>query len=244
MTGTKRDQTPRHVAIIMDGNGRWARRQGMPRAAGHRKGLEAARRVVEAAAAREIPYLTLFAFSEDNWTRPKAEVEGILTLLEAYLVSEAQDLANHGIRLRIIGEREHLSHACRAAMVEAERVTRFGRRMVLTLAFNYGGRWDITTACRKIAEQVELGEISSRDVTPTRITAALDTAGIPDPDVVIRTAGELRVSNFMLWQTAYAELFFSPVAWPDFGPADLDEAIKGYGSRRRTFGNVQEVVLR
>ncbi len=232
----------KHVAIIMDGNGRWARRQGMPRTAGHRKGLEAARQVAYAALTMEIPYLTLFGFSEDNWQRPQAEVETILALLETYLTEEAQELANRGIRLRIIGNREKLGETCRDAIIEAERVTRFGRRMVLTLAFNYGGRWDLTTACRKIAEKVEAGELRARDVTPDRVAASLDTAGMPDPDIVIRTAGELRVSNFLLWQMAYAELFFSPVVWPDFGPAELQEAVKGFSVRRRTFGRVASLV--
>lgn len=232
----------RHIAIIMDGNGRWAKRQGLPRTAGHRKGLEAAKRVVEAALNMEIPYLTLFAFSEDNWERPPAEVENILALFESYLAKEAQELANRGIRLRIIGERDRLGPTCREAIAEAERVTRFGRRMVLTLAFNYGGRWDLTSACRKLAERVEAGELRARDVTPERVAASLDTAGLPDPDVVIRTAGELRISNFLLWQMAYSELFFSPVVWPDFGPAELQEAVRGFGARRRTFGRVASLV--
>lgn len=232
----------KHVAIIMDGNGRWARRQALPRAAGHRKGVEAARLIVEAALTKGIPFLTLFGFSEDNWERPAAEVEHILALFEGYLVKEAQELANRGIRLRVIGDRERLGAPCRDAIAEAERVTRFGRRMVLTLAFNYGGRWDLTNACRKLAERVESGELRARDVTPERVAAALDTAGIPDPDIVIRTAGELRVSNFLLWQMAYAELFFSPVVWPDFGPAELDEAVRGFGARRRTFGKVASLV--
>lgn len=232
----------KHIAIIMDGNGRWARKHGLPRTTGHRKGLEAARRVVEAALTMELPYLTLFAFSEDNWERPPAEVENILALFESYLVKEAQELANRGIRLRIIGDRERLGSTCREAIAEAERVTRFGRRMVLTLAFNYGGRWDLTSACRRLAERVEAGELRARDVTPERVAASLDTAGLPDPDVVIRTAGEFRVSNFLLWQMAYSELFFSPVVWPDFGPADLQEAVRGFGARRRTFGRVASLV--
>ncbi len=232
----------KHVAIIMDGNGRWAKRQGLSRTAGHRKGLESARRVVEAALTMEIPFLTLFAFSEDNWERPQAEVDNILALFESYLIKEAQELANRGIRLRVIGERERLGPACRQAIAEAERVTRFGRRMVLTLAFNYGGRWDLTTACRKLAERVEAGELRARDVTPERVAASLDTAGLPDPDIVIRTAGEMRISNFLLWQMAYAELFFSPVVWPDFGPAELQEAVRGFGARRRTFGRVASLV--
>ena len=233
-----KDGELRHVAIIMDGNGRWAQRRGLPRTAGHRQGIKAVRRVTEAALELGIPFLTLFAFSEENWGRPATEVQNIFALLELYLSSEAEELANRGIRLKIIGDRKRLPERCRLQIAEAERVTRFGRRLTLTVAVNYGGRSDLTAACQKLASRVEAGELTVEEISPERIDAALDTAFMPDPDVVIRTAGELRISNFLLWQMAYAELFFSPLAWPDFTGEHLAEAVRGFGARRRNFGGV------
>lgn len=226
----------RHVALIMDGNGRWAERRGLPRSAGHRTGLDAARRIVRRAYELGIPYVSLFGFSEENWLRPGKEVSHILYLFETFLLNDMQELADQGIRFRMIGSRAKLSERCRNLVQEAERLTRYGRTMTLQVAMSYSGRSEIADACRMIAEKVEAGELAARDVTPELVTQHLHTRGVPDPDLLIRTAAEVRVSNFMLWQIAYSELYFTEALWPDFGARELDEALASYAKRNRTFG--------
>lgn len=232
-----------HIAIVMDGNGRWARARGLPRTAGHAYGVEAVRKVVSAARELEVPYLTLFGFSSENWQRPEAEVRGLLALLDAYLQSEAEELANAGVRLKMIGDLSRLPEATRRLVAEAERSTRFGRRLTLTIAFGYGGRQEIVAACRRLARRIEIGELRSVDVTPEHFSLSLSTAGLPDPDLLIRTGGEQRLSNFLLWQLAYAELYFTPVLWPDFGKSHLERAIQHYRGRQRTFGTVPKAAV-
>lgn len=226
----------RHVAIVMDGNGRWAKARGLPRSSGHAYGVEAVRRVVRTARELEIPFVTLFGFSTENWGRPTEEVNSLLSLLEAYLDVETDDLANHGVRLKLIGDLTKLPDGIQAKIKDAERRTRFGRRLTLTVAFGYGGRDEIVAACRRLAKRVETGEIKSIDVTPEKFALSLSTSGLPDPDLLIRTGGEVRISNFLLWQLAYTELYFTPVLWPDFDRTHFERAVAHYRGRARTFG--------
>ena len=228
----------RHVAIIMDGNGRWAECRGLPRAAGHRAGVEAARRVVRAAKELGIPLLTLYGFSAENWARPAPEVEILFQLIDGFLLGEARDLANEGIRLRVIGDRARLPNRTRALVDEAERLTRFGRAMTLCLAIGYGSRGEITAACKAIAEKVEAGELDAAAIDADVVGRHLMTRDLPDPDLLIRTAREVRLSNFLLWQMAYAEMLFMEVPWPDFGRKELEAAIFEFGSRRRRYGGI------
>lgn len=229
---------PRHVAIIMDGNGRWAEQRGLPRAAGHRAGVEAARRAVRAAKELGIPILTLYAFSAENWGRPPREVGVIFQLIDAFLLDEAQTLANDGIRLRVIGDRQSLPPRTRALIEDAERLTRYGRAMTLCLALGYGSRHEIAAACRAIAEKVEAGEIDAAGIDAALVGRHMMTRDLPDPDLLIRTGKELRLSNFMLWQVAYAEMMFLNCAWPDFGKNELERAVEEYAGRQRTYGRV------
>lgn len=230
----------RHVAIVMDGNGRWAKARGLPRTAGHAYGVESVRRVVDAARELGVPFLTLFGFSAENWGRPEGEVRSILSLLDAYLDAEARELANSGVRLKMIGDLSRLPEGTRRRIADAERLTRFGRRLTLTVAFGYGGRQEIVAACRRLARRVEVGELKSVDVTPDHFNLNLSTAGLPDPDLLIRTGGEQRISNFLLWQLAYAELYFTAVLWPDFNKSHLERALQHFRGRQRTYGQVVE----
>lgn len=235
---THETQSLRHVAIVMDGNGRWAKARGLPRVSGHAYGVEAVRRLVRGAQEMEIPFLTLFGFSSENWQRPKEEVDNLVRLLDAYLDFEVDELANVGIRLRLIGDLSRLPETTLVKVKEAERRTRFGRRLTLTIAFGYGGRDEIVAACRRLARRVEAGELKAADVTPERFALSLSTAGLPDPDLLIRTGGEVRISNFLLWQLAYTELYFTPVLWPDFDRVHLERAVAHFRGRERTFGKV------
>jgi undecaprenyl diphosphate synthase len=228
----------RHVAIIMDGNGRWAARRGLTRGEGHKAGLEAARRTVRAAKELGIPILTLYAFSAENYGRPLREVELIFRLLDGFLEKEAKDLANDGIRLRVIGDRTRLPRHTRQLIEEAERLTRFGRAMTLCLAVGYGARGEIAAACKAIAEKVEAGELDAAAIDADVVGKHLMTRELPDPDLLIRTAKEVRLSNFLLWQLAYAEMVFLDLCWPDFSPRDLAAAVSEFGLRRRTYGLV------
>jgi undecaprenyl diphosphate synthase len=223
---------PRHVAIIMDGNGRWASARGLPRVAGHREGAKAVRRAIEAAIGAGVHYLTLFAFSSENWARPAEEVADLTFLMKHYLRSELAELHEQGVRLVVIGERERFGDTLAAELEAAERRTADNDRLVLVMALSYGGRADIVGAARKA---IAAG-IPPAELTEQNFGRLLSTDGIPDPDLLIRTSGEKRISNFLLWQLAYAELLFSPVLWPDFGGTEFTAAIEEYATRERRFG--------
>ncbi len=230
-------EPPVHVAIIMDGNGRWAKARGLPRIAGHQRGAEAVRRVVSGAAELGIEYLTLYGFSSENWKRPPAEVDDLMQLLRLYLEREIATLHDNGIRLRIIGERDRFSASIIALIDKAERLTAANRRLNLTMALSYGGRAEIAAAARRIAFDVAAGRLAPDAVDETLFARHLATADIPDPDLVIRTSGEKRISNFLLWQSAYAELVFMDKLWPDFTREDLEQAIREYQARERRYGS-------
>ncbi len=227
---------PRHLAIIMDGNNRWARREGYAGVAGHRAGAEVAREIVSACEMRGIRYLTLFAFSSENWGRPKAEVRALLALLSRYLRNEVEKLARDGVRLRVIGRRDRFSPRLQKLIARAEAATEMGDRATLTLALDYGGRWDVAEVTRSIAQDVAAGKLNPADIDEETVSQRLTTADLPDPDLCIRTAGEARISNFLLWQFAYAEFWFTEVLWPDFDETVLDLALADYAVRERRFG--------
>ncbi|CAN7350426.1 isoprenyl transferase [Rhizobium sp. LjRoot254] len=232
---------PEHVAIIMDGNGRWAQQRGLPRAMGHRKGVEAVRDVVREAGDVGISYLTLFAFSSENWSRPEAEVTDLMGLLKAFIRRDLADLHSKNVRIRVIGSRDNLRSDILPLLIEAEETTRHNTGLTLVIAFNYGARDEIVRATKKLAEKVARGEIAAADIDSQAIENQLDTRGIPDPDLVIRTSGEERLSNFLLWQAAYAELLFVPEFWPDFSRDIFHAALETYARRDRRFGGVAPV---
>ena len=227
---------PRHLASIMDGNNRWARREGLPGVAGHRAGAEVVREIVSACESRGIRYLTLFAFSSENWGRPRAEVRALLALLSRYLRNEVAKLASDGVRLRVIGRRDRFSLRLQRLIAKAEAETEAGERATLTLALDYGGRWDVAQVTKSIARDVLAGALQLDEVDEEAIAQRLATADLPDPDLCIRTAGETRISNFLLWQFAYAEFWFTEVLWPDFDETVLDLALADYAVRERRFG--------
>ncbi|WP_454018185.1 isoprenyl transferase [Azospirillum sp. Marseille-Q6669] len=227
---------PAHVAVIMDGNGRWAKSRGLPRTAGHKKGVDAVRRTVEAAGDLGIGYLTIFSFSSENWRRPEEEVSDLMQLLRFYLRSEIADLHRNGVRLRVIGDRARLSKDIVGLIENAENLTRDNRRLTLVVALSYGSRQEITLAARRLAEEVKAGTLDPADITEDRLSERLFTADIPDPDLIVRTSGEKRISNFLLWQAAYAELVFVDTLWPDFSKRDLEAAIEEFHRRERRFG--------
>jgi undecaprenyl diphosphate synthase len=229
---------PEHVAIIMDGNGRWATARGLPRVAGHRRGADAVRRAVTAAAELGIRYLTLFGFSSENWKRPAAEVDDLMGLLRHYIRGEIAELHRNGVRVRIIGQRARLAPDIIGLIENAESLTRGNRGLQLTVALSYGARDEIASACRRIAERVAAGEIAPDDVDEACLSRHLWTADMPDPDLVIRTSGEQRISNFLLWQAAYAEFVFVETLWPDFGKADLEKAVADFHGRERRYGAI------
>jgi undecaprenyl diphosphate synthase len=232
------EPTPTHVAIVMDGNGRWARARGLPRSAGHRQGAEALKHTVVGAGELGIRYLTLFGFSSENWNRPAGEVRDLMGLLRHYLRSEIADLHAKGARLRVIGDRQRFDPDIVALIANAEALTRENDRLNLTLAISYGGRDEIVAAARAIAAEAAAGRIDPARVDARALAERLFTADLPDPDVVIRTSGEKRLSNFLLWQSAYAELVFVDKFWPDFGKADLEDAIREFHRRERRYGAV------
>ena len=227
---------PAHVAIIMDGNGRWAEGRGKSRIFGHRKGVEAVRNIVDACGRRGIPYLTLYAFSSENWNRPREEVRLLTELLFTTLESEALQLHKNGIRLRVIGDLSPFGEKIDRTVREIQELTRANKNLNLTIAVNYGGRWDIANACREIAVAVKNRSCSLSEITEQAVAGRLSTADLPEPDLFIRTGGEIRVSNFLLWQIAYSELFFIDTLWPEFDESSLDEALKSYRRRQRRFG--------
>ena len=235
---------PRHVAVIMDGNGRWARKRHLPRFAGHRAGLESVRTLVRACLSRNIPVLTLFAFSSENWRRPQEEVGLLMNLFMTALDREVRKLHDNGVRLRIIGERTAFAPELQERIAAAEALTAENTALTLVVAANYGGRWDIAQAARSLAEAVASGEMAAEDVDAEQLSRRLSLADLPEPDLFIRTGGEQRVSNFLIWQLAYTELYFTPLPWPDFDEAAFQQALSSYTSRERRFGRTSEQVER
>jgi undecaprenyl diphosphate synthase len=231
-------EVPRHVAIIMDGNGRWAAARGLPRVEGHRRGVEALRKTVRAAGELGISILTIFSFSSENWSRPASEIQDLLGLLRRFIRNDLVELHNSNVRVRIIGEREDLTRDIRSLLEEAEELTRNNDGLLLVVAFNYGARQEIARAARRAAEDVVNGKLAVGDITPEMLTQRLDAPDVPDPDMIIRTSGEQRLSNFLLWQSAYSELIFVPTYWPDFDRAALEAAIIEYRRRERRFGGL------
>ena len=229
---------PRHVAIIMDGNGRWAARRGLNRTQGHSRGVEAWRRNVREADGLGIEFLSLYAFSSENWSRPANEVRELMGLVKRFIRQDLAELHEAGVRVRVIGQRDNLSPDLRKLIEDSEALTRDNRGMTLIVAFNYGSKDEIARAIRQIAEQVRLGAVRPDEITPSFLDAYLDTAGIPEPDLLVRTSGERRLSNFLLWQCAYTELVFVDALWPDFSGETLKEAIAEYNRRERRFGGV------
>ncbi len=229
---------PRHVAIIMDGNGRWARARGKPRTFGHRAGVEAVRRTVEAAADIGIEFLTLYGFSTENWKRPEGEVSDLMGLLRMFIKRELSALVKNGVCVRVIGDRSRFAEDIQELLLDAEKRTVSNTRLKLTIALSYGSRAEIADAMRSIARRIEQGEIAASDVTEDLIEQSLATAGMPDPDLLIRTSGEQRISNFLLWQCAYTEFVFDDVLWPDFDRKHLERAIENFAGRERRFGAV------
>jgi undecaprenyl diphosphate synthase len=229
---------PRHVAVIMDGNGRWAGLRGLPRVAGHREGVRAAREVVRTAGRLGLEYLTLYAFSSENWTRPAAEVNFLMRLLESSVEEELPGLVENNVRLRTLGELESLGGGVRRSVERAVQATQRNTGLTLLIALNYGGRRELVRAVRTLAAGVARGEVAPEAIDEVDITAVLDTAGVPDPDLLIRTSGEYRLSNFLLWQVAYTELLVLPTLWPDFAPRDLYGAVAEYQRRSRRFGGL------
>jgi undecaprenyl diphosphate synthase len=230
---------PEHIAIIMDGNGRWAASRGLPRVEGHRRGVEAVRRAVKAAGELGVRYLTLYSFSSENWSRPKSEILDLMNLMRRFVREDLAELHKANVRVRIIGEREGLEADIRALIDECENLTRSNTALTLVVAFNYGSRQEIAASVQRIAGDVAAGRLKPEDITPDLIGQGLDTSGIPDPDLVIRTSGEQRLSNFLLWQAAYAEFVFLPMHWPDFNREALETALAEYRGRERRFGGLE-----
>jgi undecaprenyl diphosphate synthase len=235
-------EIPTHIAIIMDGNGRWAKRRGLPRVAGHREGVKSVRDVVEACAQLGVKYLTLFAFSTENWRRPKEEIDTLMKLLIRTLRSETEKLHKNDIKLMAIGDIDFLPKEVRQELKEAMEKTKNNKRMVLNLALSYSGRWEIIEAVKEIARDVKKGKVKIEEIDDKLFSNYLKTAGIPDPDLLIRTSGELRISNFLLWQIAYTELYITNCLWPDFRRKHLYEAIRDYQRRERRFGMTSEQI--
>ena len=231
-------ESPRHVAIIMDGNGRWAAARGLPRVEGHRRGVEALRKTVRAANELGISFLTIFSFSSENWSRPPSEIRDLLGLLRRFIRNDLVDLHKSNIRVRVIGERDDLDPDIRRLLQEAEDLTRGNDGFTLVVAFNYGARQEIARAARRLVTEVAEGRLAASAITPELLSRHLDAPDIPDPDVIIRTSGEQRLSNFLLWQSAYSELVFVPINWPDFDRAALEGAIAEYRRRERRFGGL------
>ncbi len=227
---------PHHIAIVMDGNGRWAKRRFLPRLAGHKQGVDVLRRCVQACAKRGVGVLTVFAFSSENWNRPADEVSGLMELLAKALSREVPQLCKDGVQLHFVGARDGLSEKVQSGLLQGEAATAHNTRLVLNVCFNYGGRWDVAQAAAALAARGE-------PITEASLDSAMALAHVPDPDLLIRTGGEMRLSNFLLWQAAYAELYFSEKLWPDFDDAALDEAIAAFHARERRFGKTSEQIL-
>ena len=239
-----RERLPQHIAIIMDGNGRWAKERGKQRLFGHQSAIQSVREVSEASAEIGVPYLTLYAFSTENWNRPLAEVTGLMALLATTITNEVSTMNKNNIKLNAIGDLKSLPKSNYEQLMQAVADTSHNTRMTLTLALSYSGRWDLTQASRRMAEDVKAGRLAPESVDDATISSYLSTAGMPDPELLIRTSGEERISNFLLWQIAYSELYFTPKYWPDFRKADLYEAILNYQHRERRFGKTSEQVTK
>lgn len=233
---------PRHVAIVMDGNGRWAKCRLLPRLAGHKAGSESVKAIIRACIQHEVPVLTLFAFGQENWRRPDTEVSGLMDLFMQKLASEIDELHQNQVRFRVIGEREQLSEALRARISAAEQLTQQNDRLCLNVAVSYSGRWDITQATRQLAQAAHLGEIDPQAINEEQVRSALCLSDLPEVDLFIRTSGEQRISNFLLWQLAYAELYFTDVHWPDFNEQQFQVAMNWFAERKRRFGYTQEQI--
>ncbi len=231
-------EVPRHVAIIMDGNGRWAAARGLPRGEGHRRGVEALRRTVRAACDLGIKVLTIFSFSSENWSRPRAEIRDLMGLLRRFIRHDLAELHRSGVRVRIIGEQDTLEPDIKRMLQEAEELTRANRQLTLVVAFNYGARQEIARAARRLAIEVAAGRMQASAITAETLSQHLDAPDLPDPDLIIRTSGEQRLSNFLLWQAAYSELVFVPTYWPDFDRTQLEAAIAEFRQRERRFGGL------
>lgn len=238
------NRTPKHVAIIMDGNGRWAQNQGHERLFGHNFGVESVRETLKAAQETNIKYLTLYAFSTENWNRPKEEVAGLMDLLVRTIGNELKELHENNVKISGIGDLNGLPESCRKELFEAFDQTKDNTGVNLILALNYSARWELTKAMNEIAQKVEQGNLKSSEIDESLVESLLTTAGIPDPELLIRTSGENRISNFLLWQIAYSELYFTPVLWPDFRKEDFYKAIIDYQSRERRFGMVSEQITK
>ena len=233
-----REKFPRHIAVIMDGNGRWARERGQPRAFGHQEGMKAVKRAVEAAGELGVRVLSLYAFSQENWSRPRGEIDALMELLSSYIDSERRELLERGVQVRVMGDLARLSPGARGALEKLLRETASGEHLILNLGISYGGRWEIARAARDLARRAAAGTLDPECIDEERFAGALATAGLPDPDLLIRTSGEFRVSNFLLWQIAYTEIHVTEVLWPDFGPEDFFEAVYDFQRRERRFGKV------
>lgn len=233
---------PQHIAIIMDGNGRWAKERGLERMYGHQAGADAVRKIVETTGKLQIPYLTLYAFSTENWNRPRTEVDALMTLLVSAIQNELDNLMQNQVRLNVIGNVDDLPEACQQELIAAIHKTSQNKGLTLTLALSYSGRWEITRMVTQIAQLVENGKLAAKDITPEKIAATLNTHLLPDPDILIRTGGESRISNFLLWQIAYTELFFVDTKWPDFAENDLLKIILQFQNRERRFGKTSEQI--
>lgn len=236
------NRLPRHVAVIMDGNGRWARRRGRERIFGHHQGVRAVRKTVEAAAELGVEYLTLYAFSTENWNRPDDEVSALMDLMVESINDETHTLVEKGISLKVIGDLSRLSDNVRNRLFETMRVTSEGSRMKLIVALSYSSRWEISEACRRIALAVKENKIRTKDIDEKTVSAYLETSDIPDPELMIRTSGEKRISNFLLWQMAYTELYFTEKLWPDFGKEDFYKAVANFQKRDRRYGKTSEQI--
>lgn len=230
---------PKHIAIIMDGNGRWAKKRGLARLHGHRKGVETVKSIVKAARSAGVEFLTLYSFSTENWSRPREEVSELMNLLKLFIRKDLAELHQNNVCVRIIGDRENLPDDIGPLLLEAETLTKDNDAQTLAIAFNYGSRNEIVRATQKLARQVSKGDISPDQINENMFSASLDTNGIPDPDLIIRTSGECRLSNFLMWQAAYSELYFVEKMWPEFKADDLQDAITYYTSRNRTFGGLK-----
>jgi undecaprenyl diphosphate synthase len=242
MNRIKKDNVPQHIAIIMDGNGRWAKQQGEDRIFGHHEGVNSVREIVEAAAEVGVKYLTLYAFSTENWNRPKDEVDALMELLVATISMETPRLNKNGVKLEAIGNLKSLPENCYKELQESIEITRNNTTLTLVLALSYSSKWEITNAVKQIAEQVKTGQLDPKHITEDSISSFLCTTKYPDPELMIRTSGEHRISNFLLWQLAYAEFYFTDKLWPDFRKEDFFEAIISYQSRERRFGKTSEQI--
>lgn len=235
---------PSHVAVIMDGNGRWANAQGLSRVAGHKQGVDSVKALIRGCIDHGIPYLTIFAFSSENWNRPANEVKALMDLFSNALETQTRKLNENGVRLRLVGDLSKFSDRIQQLAQKAQAETAANDRLTFSVAVNYGGRWDITQACQSIARKVSTGEVVASEIDEQMVAAHLSTSGVPDPDLFIRTSGEYRISNFMLWQAAYSEFYFTDILWPDFDEAAFTQALLKYTNRDRRFGGVKDATIK